>query len=66
MAYARAHPVLCTNCTSVPLPGVKRPGSEADYSTSSSAEVMNAWRCISTILYVLTELCLIKHRDPFS
>ena len=30
------------------LPGVKRPGSEADHSRPSSAEVKNKWSCTST------------------
>jgi hypothetical protein len=33
-------------------PGVKRQGSEADYSTPTSAELKNTWISTSTPLYV--------------
>jgi len=32
--------------------GVRRPGREADHSPPSSAEIRNAWNCISTPLHV--------------
>jgi len=47
------------------LPGVKRPGREADHSTPSSAEVKNAWRYTSTPQHVFVVWCLqsvTKHR----
>jgi len=34
------------------LPGVKQPGSGADHSPPSSAEIKNAWSYISTPQYV--------------
>jgi hypothetical protein len=40
--------------------GVKRPGSEADHSPPSSAEVKKAWSYTSTPQYVF------KHRDNFT
>jgi hypothetical protein len=40
--------------------GVKRPGSEADHSPLSSAEVKNAWSYTST-----PPGCLVKHRTIF-
>jgi hypothetical protein len=44
--------------------GVKRPGSEADYSPPSSAEVKNAWSYTSTPpKYVFMAWCLVKHRE---
>jgi len=43
-------------------PGVKRPGSRAEHSLLSSAEVKNAW--VSS--YVFMVWCLIKHRDNFT
>jgi hypothetical protein len=46
--------------------GVKRPGREADHSPPSSAEVKNAWSCISTPQYVFMAWCLVKHRDNFT
>jgi hypothetical protein len=30
------------------IPGVKRPGSESDHSSPSSADVKSAWSCTST------------------
>jgi hypothetical protein len=43
---------------------VKRLGSKADhYLLSSVAKVKNMWSGTSTSLYVLMEMCLIKHRD---
>jgi len=40
-------PTLLFNGYQVLSLGVKRPGREADYSSSSSAEVKNAWSCTS-------------------
>jgi len=40
--------------------GIKRPGYEADHSPPSSAEVKNAWSCISTSQYALMAWCSIK------
>jgi len=39
---------------------VKRPGREADHLYSPTAEVKNAWACISTHPYVFIAWCLIK------
>jgi hypothetical protein len=41
-------------------PGVKQPGSEADHSPASRAEVKNAWSCTSALPQVFMALCLIK------
>jgi hypothetical protein len=46
-----AHPALSQLVPRV-SPWVKRPGREADHSPPPSAEVKNAWRCISTPPYV--------------
>jgi hypothetical protein len=46
--------------------GVKRPGSEADHSLPSGAEVQNAWRHTSTPQYVFMAWCLVKYRDNFT
>jgi hypothetical protein len=46
--------------------GVKRPGSEADHSPSTRAEVKNAWSYTSTPQYVFMAWCLVKHRDDFT
>jgi hypothetical protein len=43
------------------LPVIKRPGREGDHSPPSSAEVLNACRCMSTPHYVFMALCLMKH-----
>jgi hypothetical protein len=43
------------------IPGVKRPGREADYSPPSSAEVKNAWSYTSTLLHVSMSWYLVKH-----
>ena len=40
-------------------PGIKRPWREADYSSSSSTEVKNAWRYLHSSICFVT--CLIKH-----
>jgi len=45
------------------LPGVKRPGREADHSPPPSAEVKNAWSYTSTPLWYGAQL---KHRDNFT
>jgi hypothetical protein len=45
---------------------VKWPGSEADHSPPSSAEVKNAWSYSSTPYYVFMEWCLVKHRHNFT
>jgi hypothetical protein len=46
--------------------GLNRPGSEADYSTPSSAEIKNAWSYTSTPQYVFMAWCLVKHGDNFT
>jgi len=38
--------------TSGSFAGVKRPGREANHLSASSAEVKNAWFCISTPQYI--------------
>jgi len=43
-------------------PEAKRPGSEADQSSISRAEVKKMRRCISTPPYIFMTLRLIKHR----
>jgi hypothetical protein len=42
------------------------PGSEADHSPPSSAEVKNEWNYTSTPQYVFMVWCLVKHRDNFT
>jgi hypothetical protein len=49
------------NGTRDSFPGGKRPGREADHSSSSSAEVKNTWIYTSTDSYVSMAWCLIKH-----
>jgi hypothetical protein len=46
--------------------GLKRPGSEADHSPPSRAEVKNTWSYNSTPPYTFTEWCLVKHRDEIT
>jgi len=46
-------------------PGVKQPGSGADHSPSSSAEIKSAWDYISTPPYVFMAWCSVKQRDNF-
>jgi hypothetical protein len=43
-------------------PGLKLPGRETDHSPQSSAEVKNAWSCISNPQYVFMVWYLVKHR----
>jgi hypothetical protein len=38
----------------------------ADHSPSSSAEAKNAWRYMSTPLYIFMVWCLVKHTDNFT
>jgi len=45
--------------------GLKRPDREADHSHLFSAEVKNAWGCISTPPYVFIAWYLDKPRDNF-
>jgi hypothetical protein len=45
---------------------VKRPGSEAEHSPPSSAEVKNEWSYTSTRQYVFMAWCLVKRRDNFT
>jgi hypothetical protein len=42
------------------VPGVKRPGREADYSSVSSAGVKNTWNYTSTPQYVFMSWYLTK------
>jgi uncharacterized integral membrane protein len=42
------HPSSCPVCSGGSFSGVKRPQHEADHSSSSSAEVWNAWSYTST------------------
>jgi hypothetical protein len=47
--------------------GVKRPGHEADYSSTSSVEVKDAWSCTFTPQYAFMAWCSVKkHRDNFT
>jgi hypothetical protein len=47
--------------TSFPVvPGLKRPGLEADHSPPPSAEVYNTWIYKSIPSYAFTEYCLIS------
>jgi hypothetical protein len=45
------------------VPGVKRPGREADQSPPSSTEVKNAWSCACTASRVFMAWYLIKKRE---
>jgi hypothetical protein len=45
--------------------GVKHPEPEADHSSLSSTEVMNAWSYSPTLSYVFITWCLIVHSDIF-
>jgi hypothetical protein len=46
------------------VPGVKRPGREADHSAQTSAEVEKMWIYTSTSPYAFMAYCLlVKHRD---
>jgi len=47
-------------------PEVKLPGREADYLPQCNAEVKNAWSYTSTLLFIFTATCLVKHRDNFT
>jgi hypothetical protein len=47
------------------VPGVKRPGREADHSRPSSAEVKNEWSYIYTPQHVFMPRCLVKPSDTF-
>jgi len=46
-----------------PVPGIKRPGREADHSPPSRTEVKNLWSYISTPPIRSSQL---KHRDDFT
>jgi len=46
--------------------GIKRPGSEADYSPPFRVEVKNAWSFTSTPQYIFMGWCLVKHSDNFT
>jgi hypothetical protein len=46
--------------------GVKRPGSEADYSFQTNAEIKKIWIYTSTPKYVFKVQCLVKHMDNFT
>jgi len=48
------------------LLGVKRLGREADHSPQSSAEVKNAWSCISTPPYVCMACYLLRNNFIFT
>jgi hypothetical protein len=47
-------------------PGDKAIGRENDHSPLSSAEVNNAWTCISIPPYIFMAWCCVKHRDIFT
>jgi hypothetical protein len=67
---SEAHPTSYPMDTRGSFPKVKRPGSEADHSSPSSAVVKNAWNYTSTPQYVFMAWCSVKrkHRDfyPFT
>jgi hypothetical protein len=44
------------------FPGGKAAREWTDHSPPSSADVKNAWSCTSTLPYVFTAWCLVKHR----
>jgi hypothetical protein len=44
-------------------PGIKRQGREADHSSASNDEDMNASSSTSTSPYVFMEWCLIKNKE---
>jgi hypothetical protein len=47
-------------------PRIKWLVHEADYSLPSSAEVKNAWNCISTPQFVYMMWCLVKQSGSFT
>jgi hypothetical protein len=49
-----AHPASFPRGIRGSYPGNKAAGREADHSPQSSAEVKNAWSCISTPQYIYT------------
>jgi hypothetical protein len=59
-----AQPVSYTMGTRGSLPGIKRPGREADNSPPSSIEVKNAWNytSIHPIRYAFMAWCSVKAR----
>jgi len=59
------HNFFCSWYWGVFYPEVEWLGHEADQSSSRSAEVKNAWSCISTLIYVSVVWCLIKLRGSF-
>jgi hypothetical protein len=56
-----AHPASWIMCTGGSLPGIRRPGHEADRSLSSSAAVKNSRSYTFTSSYVFMGWCLSKH-----
>jgi hypothetical protein len=48
------------------FPGVKRPQSEADHSSPSSADVKKTWIYASSPPYVFMDKCLVKYRNNFT
>jgi hypothetical protein len=42
------------------VPGVKRPGREADHSPPTSVQVKKTWTCTSTPPYVFMAWCLVS------
>jgi hypothetical protein len=56
-----AHPAFYLLGTGATLQGVKRPGREADHSPPYGAGDEKSWRYASTLPYVLTAWCLVKH-----
>jgi hypothetical protein len=55
-----AHPASYPMGTRGSSLGIKRPGREADHWLPSSAEVKNAWGCISTPQYAFMAWCSVK------
>jgi hypothetical protein len=48
------------------VPGVERPGPEADHSPPTSAEVKNTWIYTSIPPYVSMAWCLAKYAGNFT
>jgi hypothetical protein len=57
---SEAHPASYPMGTRALSLGVKWPGSEADHSLPSSADIKNAWSYISTPQYTFMVWCSVK------
>jgi hypothetical protein len=65
-AGSGAHPAFFPMGTGGFVPGLKRPGCEADQLPPSSAEVKNVSSYNSTLQYVFMAWRSVKYRDMFT